>query len=59
MKAAFKTALMEFENKLRLAVNRAKTLNKSIFYVDHAAIESTHFTDVVTIVKDEEGSHIK
>lgn len=39
--------------------NRAETLGRGIFFVDHRSIESTHFSSVTTIVKDKKGSHIE
>jgi DNA repair exonuclease SbcCD ATPase subunit len=38
---------------------RAKVLKKSIFYVDHVAIESSKFTTSTLIVRDDQGSFIK
>lgn len=38
---------------------RARQQNKNIFYVDHKAVESAHFSDVLTVVKTKEGSHIE
>jgi DNA repair exonuclease SbcCD ATPase subunit len=37
---------------------RARTHNKQIFLVDHAAVESAEFTSTITIVKDKNGSRI-
>lgn len=38
--------------------DRAKSLGKSIWLIDHRSIESSDFSSVHTIVKDESGSHI-
>lgn len=38
---------------------RAQARDKDIFYVDHMAVESAHFSDVLTVVKDKRGSRIE
>lgn len=38
---------------------RAEQLGKRIYYTDHQAVESSHFIDTVTIIKDREGSRIE
>ena len=38
--------------------DRAKQLGKCIYYVDHGAADSAHFSNVITIVKDKDGSYI-
>lgn len=38
--------------------DRAKALDKSIFYVDHGALESAHFSNVITVIKDDRGAYI-
>lgn len=37
---------------------RGAQLEKSIFYVDHLAVESTRFTSVLSVTKDRHGSHL-
>lgn len=39
--------------------DRALRLKKQIFYVDHAAISSRHFSSTITVVKDKSGSHLE
>jgi DNA repair exonuclease SbcCD ATPase subunit len=38
---------------------RARELERSIWYVDHASIESSRFTSVVTVVKEKSGSTLE
>lgn len=38
---------------------RAKAQSKTIFYTEHNVVESTHFSDVITVVHDVEGSCIR
>ena len=37
---------------------RADTLAKKVWFIDHRSIESTHFSSVTTVVKDKKGSYI-
>jgi DNA repair exonuclease SbcCD ATPase subunit len=37
---------------------RAKERKKTIMYIEHQAVESTHFDEVVTVVKDKGGARI-
>jgi len=37
---------------------RAKQLHRSIFYVEHQAAESAHFSHVLTVIKDKTGAYI-
>jgi ABC-type transport system involved in cytochrome bd biosynthesis fused ATPase/permease subunit len=39
--------------------NRAKQLDKDIFFVDHHAREGSNFDEVITIVKTKDGSHLE
>ena len=39
-------------------MERAETLAKRIFFVDHMSIEGSQFSSVTTVTKDVEGSHI-
>jgi DNA repair exonuclease SbcCD ATPase subunit len=42
-----------------MLVERANVTGKSIFYVDHNAVESSQFQSVLTVVRDKDGSYIK
>lgn len=42
-----------------LLAARARDLKRRIFLIDHSAIESAAFTDIITVVKTEKGSHIE
>lgn len=37
---------------------RAAEQQKTIWFIDHMSVESDRFTDVATVVKDEDGSHL-
>ncbi len=39
--------------------DRAKQQNKNIVFVDHKAVESVHFANVLTVVKNKKGSYIE
>jgi DNA repair exonuclease SbcCD ATPase subunit len=39
--------------------DRARSQNKSIFYVDHVAVESSKFTTTTIVERDDQGSYIK
>lgn len=39
--------------------DRAHQLEKDIWFVDHMAVESRHFTDIVTVVRTKAGSHLE
>jgi DNA repair exonuclease SbcCD ATPase subunit len=45
------------ENVIELLSARAKA-GRTVFFIDHKAVQSTHFASVVTIVRDEQGSYI-
>lgn len=38
---------------------RAKKADKDIFAIDHMAVESRHFAEVITVIKDKTGSYIE
>jgi len=38
---------------------RARERDKTIFYIEHQAVESTSFSEVITVVKDKDGAYIK
>lgn len=38
---------------------RAREREKTIFFIEHSAVESPHFAEVVTVVKDKEGAYIE
>lgn len=38
--------------------DRAKQNNRSIFYVEHQAAESAHFSRILTVIKDKKGAYI-
>ena len=38
--------------------DRARETKRSIFFVEHSASESAHFSKVVTVVKDRKGAYI-
>lgn len=39
--------------------NRADQLEKDIFFIDHMAVESNQFSQIITVVKNSKGSHIE
>lgn len=47
------------EDLIDFLADRSKQLQRRTLYVDHMAIESTRFRDVITIVKDANGSRIE
>lgn len=47
------------EDLLEHLQDRAIELNRAILFCDHHSLERGMFNDVITIVKDEEGSHVK
>lgn len=38
---------------------RAERLDKDTFFIDHMAVESSHFVDVLTVVKTDKGAHLE
>jgi DNA repair exonuclease SbcCD ATPase subunit len=38
--------------------DRAKQTNRSIFFVEHSASESAHFSNLITVVRDAKGAYI-
>jgi len=37
---------------------RARETKRSIFYTEHNAVESSHFSSVLTVVKDKDGAYV-
>lgn len=46
------------QDLVELLAQRAKQTNKSIFLIDHHTIESNHFVNTITVMKDKTGSAI-
>lgn len=44
---------------VELLANHAKDAQKNVILVDHHAIESSHFVDVITVTKDKQGSRLQ
>jgi len=38
---------------------RARATKRSIFYIEHTAVESAHFSNVLTVVQDNKGAYIQ
>jgi energy-coupling factor transporter ATP-binding protein EcfA2 len=43
---------------VELLADRARQLQRTIFYIDHQAVESTRFASVIEVVRDKHGVQI-